>query len=99
MSLKVLLEFSFQLFYPTNMSVEEFGNILLKTRISLKNFHFTFATLDICFSYNPGQNISDKLYFLCELAPYGKISISIFQEYFASIDKIFILGGRLSTRL
>ena len=99
MNLKVLLEFSFQLFYPTNMSVEEFGNTLLKTRISLTNFHFTFATLNICFSYNPGQNISDKLYLLCELAPYGKISISIFQEYLACIDKIFILGGTLSTRL
>ena len=48
--------------------------------------------------YNPDQNISDKLFF-CETAPYGKSSISIFQEFFASIDKILILGAALSTRL
>ena len=35
----------------------------------------------------------------CEIAPYGKSSISIFQEFFASIDRILILGARLSTRL
>ena len=34
-----------------------------------------------------------------EIWYYGKSSIYIFQELFASIDKIFILGGRLSTRL
>ena len=49
--------------------------------------------------YNPGQNISDKLQFFCEIAPYGKSSISVFQEFFASIDKSFILGAGLSTRL
>ena len=48
---------------------------------------------------NPGQNISKKLSFFCEIAPYGKGSISIFQEFFASIDKILILGARLSTRI
>ena len=51
---------------------------------------------EIC---NPGQNISDKLQFFCEIAPYGKSSISIFQDLFASIDKILILVARLSTRL
>ena len=30
---------------------------------------------------------------------YGKSLISIFQEFFASIDKMFNLGGRLGTRL
>ena len=50
------------------------------------------------FIYNPGQNISDKLYFFCEIAPYGKSSISIFQEFFTSIEKILILGARLSAR-
>ena len=30
---------------------------------------------------------------------YGKILISVFQEFFASIDKIFILAGGLGTRL
>ena len=31
----------------------------------------------------------------CEAAHYGKSVISVFQELFASIDKIFILAGRL----
>ena len=48
---------------------------------------------------NLGPNTSDKLWFLCEIGPYGKSSISIFQELFASIDKILILGARLSVRL
>ena len=34
-----------------------------------------------------------------ELAYYEKGSISVFKESFASIDKIFFLGGRLGTRL
>ena len=38
--------------------------------------------------YNPGQNISDKLQFFCEIAPYGKSSIYFFQEFSGSIDKI-----------
>ena len=37
--------------------------------------------------------------FLCEIAPYGKSSISIFQEFFARIDKVLILGAGLDTRL
>ena len=32
-------------------------------------------------------------------AHYGKSSISIFQQFFASTDNIFILGVRLGTRL
>ena len=47
--------------------------------------------------YTPLQNISDKLYFFFEVAPYVKSSISIFEELFASMDKILILGARLST--
>ena len=43
--------------------------------------------------------IFHKLYFFCEIATYGKSSISIFHEFFASIDKILILGARLSTRV
>ena len=31
--------------------------------------------------------------------PYGKSLISVFLEFFASINKIFILAGRLGTRL
>ena len=38
---------------------------------------------------NPGENISDKLYFLREIAPYGKSSISIFPEFFANTEKKF----------
>ena len=49
---------------------------------------------------NLGQNIVDKLQFLCEIAPYGKSSVSIFQEIFAGIDdKILISGVRLSTEV
>ena len=40
---------------------------------------------------NPGQNILDELQLFCEIAPYEKSSISVFQESFASIDKILIL--------
>ena len=35
----------------------------------------------------------------CEIAKYGKAFISIFQQCFASINKIFILRGGLGTRL
>ena len=35
----------------------------------------------------------------CEIAPYGKGSIPIFQEFFASIEKILIFEARLGTRL
>ena len=35
----------------------------------------------------------------CEIAPYGKSSISIFEEFFASIDKILIMGARLGAGL
>ena len=38
------------------------------------------------------QNIWDKIYFSCEITHYGKNSISIFQEFFASIN--FFLRGR-----
>ena len=40
-----------------------------------------------------------SLVFPCEIAHYGKNLISVFQEFFASINKILILAGRLSTRL
>ena len=50
-------------------------------------------------SNNHAQNISDKLLFSCEIAHYGKSLISVFQEILASIDKSFMLGGRLGTLL
>ena len=37
--------------------------------------------------------------FYVKQAHYGKSSISIFQYFIANIDKVFILGGRLGTRL
>ena len=43
--------------------------------------------------YSHGQNICVKK------GNYGKSSISIFQEFFDSIEKMSILGGRLSTKL
>ena len=36
---------------------------------------------------------------LVEIARYGKSLISIFEQFFACIDKIVILGRRLGTRL
>ena len=35
---------------------------------------------------------------LCEVAHKGKSSISVFQEFFTSTDKIFISVDRVSTR-
>ena len=35
----------------------------------------------------------------CGIAHYGKGLISIFHQFFASIDKVFILGGSLGARL
>ena len=46
-----------------------------------------------------GQNISDKPWFSCEIAHFERSSISSFHGFFASIVKIFILGGRLGTML
>ena len=42
---------------------------------------------------NHSQNIFDKLYFSYEIAHYGKGLVSVFQEIFASADKIFISGS------
>ena len=55
------------------------------------------CSLGLC--YNDGQNIWEKLSFSCEIAHYGKISISLFQQFFGDIDKIFISGVRLGTTL
>ena len=49
--------------------------------------------------YNHGQNIWDKLLFSCQIVHYGKSSISIFLEFFVTIDKIFILGETLGIML
>ena len=44
-------------------------------------------------------NYSRQTLVFLEIAHYGKSSISVLLEFFASIDKIFILGGRIGTRL
>ena len=81
----------------------------MNENFSVDGFFFRFKVfLSYCYSYlsaflsanyNHGQNIWEKLWFLCEIAHYEKSSISIFKESFASIDKILFLGGRLGTRL
>ena len=41
--------------------------------------------------------IFETPYFSCEIAHYGKNSVSILRQLFGSIDKIFILGVKLGT--
>ena len=76
---------------------------------SIKYWRIPYRSTEILFSFyinykgkgaasnnlNHGQNIWDKLLFLCEIVHYEKSLNSIFQDFFASIDKILILGGRL----
>ena len=47
--------------------------------------------------YNQLQDIWDWLQFSLEIAQHGKNLISIFQEVFPKISKIFILAGGLHT--
>ena len=49
--------------------------------------------------YNYSKKIWDKLWFLCEIVPYGIGPISFFQYFLASIENIFILALRLGTSL
>ena len=49
--------------------------------------------------HNHSQDIWDKLWFSYEVAKYGNVLISVFQEFFASFNKILILAGRLGARL
>ena len=46
----------------------------------------------------PGK-IFEADQFSCEMIQYGKSSTPIFKDFFASIDKTFILKERLGTRL
>ena len=48
---------------------------------------------------NKLQNIWDLLYFSSEITHNEKSLISVFQEFFAIINKNFIFAGRLDTRL
>ena len=49
--------------------------------------------------YNNSQNIWNLLWFSCEISHNGKSLVSVFQEFSASINKTFILVGRLGTKL
>ena len=49
--------------------------------------------VDEMITHNHSQGIS------CEIAHYGKSLISVFQRFFASMNKILILMGKLDTRL
>ena len=43
---------------------------------------------------------SISYYIPCPIAHYGRqSSVSIFQKFFTSIEKIFVLEGRMNTRL
>ena len=52
-----------------------------------------------CFQRQPFTKYLRQLSFPCEIAHYGRNLISVFQEFFAGIDKSYILAGRLGTRL
>ena len=50
-------------------------------------------------NYSHSQTILDWLWLSCEIVHYVKSLISVFEEFFASINKILILAGRLATRI
>ena len=98
-----------QAFFYWLLTIFQFlAQTLLKLRRMWKRHFWTYFVKQYsinvsecyqCYSnYNHGQSIWDKQ-FSCKIGHYGKSSISISQEFFASIEKFFILGGRLSTRL
>ena len=85
--------------FPINFRVKMmvwFKSIVSKNTHASLTFWNTRAKLTF---YNHGQNIWEKVQFSYETPHYGKILISVFQQLFASINKIFILGGGLCTRL
>ena len=53
----------------------------------------------MCCGCGHGSGIWDGLYFSCEIVDCEKALISIFQQFFASVGKMFILGGRLRAGL
>ena len=55
--------------------------------------------LDDCFTYLQLFTKYLRLTLVCEITRYGKSLISVLQVFFARIDNIFILTGRLGTRL
>ena len=70
----------------------------IKTQVSTgKNYLLLSFTMEGWYIHE--QNIWDKLKISCEIVQYEKSPISIFNKFFASIDKTFILEGRQGTRL
>ena len=66
------------------------------------NFSSAPANITITKYFNYEYTIVDKIFeanFSYEIMQYGESSISIFQKFFVNIDKILILGKRLSIRL
>ena len=49
--------------------------------------------------YNHSQDIWNKFCFPCEIVHYRKSLISVFEEFFVKIDKVFILAASLGTGL
>ena len=66
-------------------------------------FHHEIVAILVLSTVSSVPTIIHKIFetnsFSCEIAPYGKSSISIFQKFLATIEKIFTLQGRLGTRL
>ena len=52
-----------------------------------------------CFQSQSQTNYLKQTLVLHEIVHYRKSSISIFKEFYASIDKIFVLEVRLGTKL
>ena len=53
----------------------------------------------LCLASNQSRGIPDLLWLSCGVAHCGKGLICVFQEFFTSIGKIFILAGVLCTGL
>ena len=65
----------------------------------LNSSFFKFLRKKFLLYYNNSQDIWDQLQLSCEIGHSGKSLISLFQEFFASIDKAFILAGGVGARL
>ena len=73
------------------------SKIMEKKQSSLQKIKQKWLTiLLVTIIHKPFETNSS--FHVCEIVHYGKSSISVFQEIFASTDKIFISGGRIITR-
>ena len=70
---------------------------MLMSNINGKNPVVFIITGD--FNATAMDRIFEKKLFSYEIAHYRKILISIFQQFLASMNKMFILEGRLGTRI